>query len=188
MANFRDSPHFTIHNSYYTPMSAWDNIKHLINRTFTDKAIIYECFLLNSNEQSKKNLIKLGYKVVGNKKIDFLGTKIPDKSKYDLIVSNPPFERIASYKERKSNLKYRCLAKLIELDKPFIILLNSTNIFQKWFMELVQDKDIKFIFPSKKIEYDKYDDAGKVKQDTKGSCSFNSVYVTYKVLNQNEWI
>jgi len=184
MANFKDSPHFQTHNHYYTPYSAWEQISDFIPKN----SIIYEAFLLNSNEQSKKNLEKLGYKVIGDRNMDFLGEILPDKSTYNLIVSNPPFERISSFKERKNNLKYCCLSKLLELNKPFIIILNSTNIFQKWFMELFKDKDIKFIFPSKKIEFDKYNEDGTVKQESGGSCSFNSVYVTYKVLDKNEWV
>ena len=83
----------------------------------------------------------------------------------DIIISNPPFQRIKSYKQRKDNLKYKCLQKLLELDKPFIILMNSTNMFQKWFMELFEGKDIKFIFPSKKIQYDKYKEGGEEQID-----------------------
>ena len=183
-ANFKDSSHFDTYNHWYTPYSAWEQISEFIPKSFT----IYEAFLLHSNEQSKKNLEKLGYKVIGDKTLDFLGEIIPDRSTYQLIVSNPPFERISSFQDRKNNLKYKCLSKLLELNKPFIIILNSTNIFQKWFKELFDGKDIKFIFPSKKIEFDKYDETGTTLLESNGSCSFNSVYVTYKVLDKNEWV
>ena len=223
MANFKDAPHFSIHNDYYTPLSAWKNIVPFIkNKNFKK---VFECFLLNSNEQSKKNLESLGFQVIGNKKVDFLNeetyTEEMKNKDYDIIISNGPFEKIKSFKQRKTNLKYRCIKKLFDNDKPFIILLNSTNIFQKWFKELTENKDIKFIFPSSKIEYDKYEEGGekkiynksdywkKIKKekgyrikkqmtpeekkiydnyDKEGSCSFNSVYVCYKVLDKNEWI
>ena len=184
MANFKDSPHFSTHNDYYTPKSAWENIQHLITK---DK-IIYEAFMLNSNEQSKKYLQELGYNVVGNKTIDFLTNDL-DKDSYDIVVSNPPYERIKSYKQRKTNLKYKCIKKLLDNDKPFIVLINSTNTFQKWFKELVQGKDIKFIFTSKKIQYDKYEEGGLIKiEQKKNACSFNAIYMTYKILDKNEWI
>ena len=64
--------------------------------------------------------------------------------------------------------------------------MNSTNMFQKWFKELTSDRDIKFIFPTKKIEYDKYLD-GVPCEKGKG-CSFNSIYVCYKILDKNIWI
>ena len=153
MANFKDSPKFTTHNDYYTPKLAWEQIKPFLEEK--NFGAIFECFLLNSNEQSKTYLEELGYNVIGNKNVDFLDETTWDetmiKKDYDCIISNPPFERIKSYKERKSNLKYKCIKKLLDNDKPFIILMNSTNMFQKWFMELVEGKDIKFIFPSKKI-------------------------------------
>ena len=198
MANFKDSPIFSTHDDYYTPKSAWENIKPFVEKKGYKK--VWECFLLGSNEQSKYNLSKLGFSVIGNKNVDFLNDQTHkdfidpltyrkfNKDDYDIIISNPPFQRIKSYKQRKDNLKYKCLQKLLELDKPFIILMNSTNMFQKWFMELFQGKDIKFIFPSKKIQYNKYKEGGKEQIDAGNGCSFNSIYVTYKVLDKNEWI
>ena len=189
MANFKDSPIFSTHDDYYTPKSAWEQIKHLITQKFGNNATILESFLLNSNEQSKKHLQELGFNVIGNKTIDFLNEDHrPSKNDYDLICSNPPFQRIKSFKKRKDNLKYKCIKGLIDNDKPFIVLMNSTNMFQKWSMELFKGKDIKFIFPSKKINYDKYEPGGVKKMKGGKSCSFNSIYVCYKVLDKNEWI
>ena len=184
MANFKDSPHFETHNDYYTPKKAWEQIEDFIPK---DK-VIFESFMLKSNEQSKKYLEELGYKVIGNKNVDFLDESTWTGEDYDIIVSNPPFERIKSFKKREENLKYKCIKKLFDLDKPFIIILNSLNMFQKWFKELSEGKDIKFIFPTKKIEFDKYKEGGEEIIKSKGACSFNSVYVCYKVLEKNEWI
>ena len=47
MANFKDSPHFSTHNDYYTPKSAWEQIQNFISKDKT----IYEAFMLNSNNQ-----------------------------------------------------------------------------------------------------------------------------------------
>ena len=218
MSNFKDSHQFTTHDDYYTPLSAWKQIDRFIKAKGYNK--IFECFLLGSNEQSKNNLKSLGYEVIGSKFVDIFDPNthsydIKDKN-YDIIVSNPPFERIRSYKQRKDSLKYKCLAYLLALDKPFIIIMNSTNLFQKWFKELVEGKDIKFIFPSRKINYNKYNKGGvdevktrkiyltELKKTKKNltedekivydslpaldSCSFNSIYVCYKVLDKNEWI
>ena len=146
MANFKDSPHFSTHNDYYTPKSAWEQIQNFISKDKT----IYEAFMLNSNEQSKKYLTELGYKVVGDKTIDFLTNDL-DKDSYDIIISNPPFERIKSFKKRNDNLKYKCIKKLLDNDKPFIILINSMNLCSRWFSELCKDKDIKIIYPKKKL-------------------------------------
>jgi hypothetical protein len=193
MANFVDSPHFETHNDYYTPKSAWENIKYFVDRKGYKK--VFEAFMLNSNEQSKKNLEELGYEVLGDKNVDFLNeeTQSPEiiNKEYDIIISNPPFERVSSFKNRKDNLKYRCIQRLFELDKPFIIIMNSLNIFSGWFAELVNEKDIKFIFPSTKIEFDKFKEGGEEKMEKKNkksNCSFYSIYVCYKVLDKNEFI
>ncbi len=220
MANFKDSPLFQIHNDYYTPKSAWSDISNIIKRKGHKN--IFEAFMLNSNEQSKKYLEELDFNVLGNKNIDFLNeetytTDIKNKN-YDLIVSNPPFEKIKSFSKRNDSLKYKCIEKLIRNDKPFIIILNSTNIHSKWFQFLVKDiqQNIQFIYPTKKINYDKYEKGGinkiytkseylkkinkKLKELTteekgiynkslnKNVASFNSIYVCYKVIENNMWI
>ena len=182
MANFKDSPIFSTHNDYYTPKYAWEQIQHFVSK---DK-VVYEAFMLNSNEQSKKYLQELGYNVVGDKTIDFITNDL-DKDTYDIVISNCPFEKII-FSRRLTNLKYMCIKKLFDNDKPFIILLNATNLFSKWFKELTQGKDIKFIIPDHIINYDKYEKGGITKMKNGKSASFKSVYVCYKVLDKNEWI
>ena len=66
--------------------------------------------------------------------------------------------------------------------------MNSTNMFAKWFKELVEGHDIKFIFTSRKIQYDKYQKGGVDKIIQTGGCSFNSIYVCFKVLDRNVWL
>ena len=45
MANFKDSSHFEIHDDYYTPKSAWEQINHILPK---DK-VVWEACLLNSH-------------------------------------------------------------------------------------------------------------------------------------------
>ena len=104
------------------------------------------------------------------------------------MVSNPPYEKIKSFKQRKTNLKYKCIKKLLDNDKPFIIIINSTNILSRWFKELVNNYEIKFIYPTKKMYFDKYEKGGKKHIETKKGTSFLACYMTYKVLDKNEWI
>ena len=139
MANFQDSRSFNIHDDYYTRPTTLNMILPYIPK---DK-IIWEAFLLNSNEQSKKYLQQQGFKVVGDNTIDFFKNNMGD-----IIVSNPPFE---------TEIKKRILKRLVELDKPFILIMNSLNIFSKYFHEIFKDKQeyLYFIFPRKKIHYDK---------------------------------
>ena len=198
MANFSDSNTFSTHDDYYTPKSAWEDILPLVNSKFPAGSKVFECFLLGSNEQSKKYLTELNFNVIGDKTVDFLDNSTWSEDMlnkhYDLILSNPPFQKVNAFSKRHDNLKYKCLKKLLSLDKPFVILMNSLNIYSKWFAELVEGKDIKFIYPSHKIEYDKYKQGGveKIEQlnkkGKKSSVSFYSIYVCYNVIDKNEWI
>lgn len=172
MANLKDSSKWNIHDEYYTRMETWKQITPFINK---DK-IIYEFCLLNSNEQSKKYFEELGYNVIGNRNIDFLEDN-QEEEDCDILVSNIPFS---------TEIKKKMLIKLVKLDKPFIIIMNSLNLFTKYFKEIFEDKDIFFIIPSTKTHYDKYID-GKL-QKTKNITSFYSIYVCYKVINRNVWI
>ena len=83
------------------------------------------------------------------------------------------------------NHKKICI-KLKEIDKPFIIILNSMNLFTKYFKEIFDEKEIYFIFPSGKINYDKYVNDKLVA--TRDNTSFYSIYVCYKIIDKNIWI
>jgi len=168
MANLKDCSKFNIHDDFYTRKKTWFQIKDYIPN---DK-IIWEFCLLNSNEQSKKYLQELNFNVVGDKTIDFFNHNLGE-----ILISNIPFS---------SEIKIRMLKRLVELDKPFIIIMNSMNLFTKYFKEIFKDKDLYFIYPSTKIHYDKYID-GELKE-TKNNTSFYSVYVCYKVIDKNIWI
>ena len=170
MANLKDCSKWNIHDDFYTRKKTWEQIQQFIPK---DK-VLWEFCLLNSNEQSKTNLIELGYKVVGDRTIDFLTT---DFNGGDILITNPPFS---------TDIKIPILKKLSELDKPFIVIMNSLNLFTKYFKEIFKDKEIYFIYPSAKIHYDKYID-GEL-QPTRNITSFYSIYVCYKVIDRNVWI
>jgi hypothetical protein len=78
------------------------------------------------------------------------------------------------------------LKRLIALDKPFIIIVNSLSIFSKYFKEIFKDKEIYFITPSKKIHYDKYKDGHLLPPVNK--TSFYSIFVTFKLLKKNIFV
>jgi hypothetical protein len=172
MSMLNDNPHFNIHDDFYTRKKTWQQITPFIPQDKT----IYEFCLLNSNEQSKKHFQELGYNVIGNNTIDFLESN-EEEEQADILVSNIPFS---------TEIKQKILKKLVELDKPFIIIMNSMNLFTKYFKEIFKDKEIYFIYPSSKINFDKYIDG--VLQPTKNNISFYSIYVCYKVINKNIWI
>jgi len=166
MANLKDSPMFKIHNDYYTPKSAWEKINHLIPK---DK-LIWEACMLNSNlSKSSEYLTELGNEVIYNTSWDIL-----EENRGDIIVTNPPFE---------TKLKQKILKRLVELDKPFIIIMNSMNTFANYFTEILDKKYIQIITPRAKINFDKMENNKLIK--TK-NCSFYCVYVAYKMNLKNE--
>ena len=148
MANLKDSPNFEIYDDYYTPKSAWIKIQHLIPK---DK-IIYEAFTLNAHlSKSPEYLTELGFNVIHDKTANFLDDK-QRLTDYDIIVSNPPFE---------TELKQEVLKKLVVVDKPFILIMNSMNTFTKYFRTIFGDniKYLQVITPGGKINFDKLETA-----------------------------
>ena len=147
---------FAKHDDYMTPKSAWENIQHLIPR---DK-VIWECFY--GDGQSGKDLEELGFKVI-HEDIDFF-----NNNKGDIIISNPPF-----------SLKKEVFTRLIELDKPFIMISSQQLIFTKYFKNLMIDKRLQIIVPSKRIQFIKISNGQYI--DTGNRCNFDCFYYCYKM-------
>ena len=135
--------------------------------------------LLNSNGQSKKFLKELGHKVIGSTKCDCL-TDTQYEKDCDMIITNPPFDL---------KIKKPILQKLAKMDKPFMIIMNSCNVFSNYFQEIFEGKDIYFITPRGKLYFDKYKGKKKLKDNQKNkSTSFYSIIVCYKVIDKNYFV
>lgn len=166
MANLKDSPKFKIHDQYYTPKYAWEKINHLIPK---DK-VVWEACMLNSHlSKSPEYLTELGNKVIYDTSWDIL-----KEDHGDIIITNPPFE---------TKIKIAILKRLVELDKPFIIIMNSMNTFANYFTEILDKRYIQIITHKGKINFDKMENEKLTK--TK-NCSFYCVYVAYKMNLKNE--
>ena len=127
--------------------------------------------MLNAtNSKSMEILTELGYKVVGDTSWDILNCEIPDS--VDIIVSNIPFE---------TQIKKSILKRLYEIGKPFLIIMNSCNVFSKYFHEIVDHEHTQIITPCGHLHYSKN---GEVE---KKNTSFYSVFVAYKMnLSQSQ--
>jgi hypothetical protein len=91
------------------------------------------------------------------------------KEEYDCIVSNPPFSKRNEVFER-----------LFELDKPFMMLVNSSGIFdnRKRF-EMFSKHKMQLLIPQGRVKYIRRSD---------GLCNspmFQSYYVCYNMLPQD---
>ena len=159
-----NKPQFDERNvEYYTPKKMWDNISHLIPK---DK-IIWEACMLNSKSKSMEYLEELGFNVVGNTEWDVFS-----KNEGEIIITNIPFS---------GQLKHKIIERFLELDKPFIIIINSLNTFCAWFRELFKDRfeDIQVLFPRGKILFEEEINGEIV--PCKKEASFYACYLAYKM-------
>lgn len=94
--------------------------------------------------------------------------KINDVSKYDYIISNPPY-----------SLKYEVFNHLFNLNKPFAMLVGVVGLFesQKRF-DLFRNNNFEVMYFNKRISYFK-DYSDKV---CKLNPPFSSVYITSNIL------
>ena len=172
MANLADSPHFSKHDDYYTPKSAWEQIAPVIATVENVNGPVWEACMLGATQSQSPSYLReiIGDPelVVADTEMDML-TQQPEE--FGSIITNPPFS---------TELKKQVLTRLHELDKPFIIIMNSMNLFTKYLREIFGDdmKHLQVITPDKKINYDKLDNG--ILTPTK-NCSFYSIYLCYKL-------
>jgi len=168
MSNFKDSPKYDAEkNDYYTQKVMWENVSHLIPK---DK-VIWEACMLNSKSNSIQYWKELGYDCIGDTTWNMLNCDIPN---CDIIITNPPF---------KTDLKKQILSKLIEIDKPFILVMNTTNIFSKYMRDIFKDniKYIQIVVPKGKIIFEEYDEETDTMIKCKKQPSFYCSYICYKM-------
>ena len=147
------------HDDYMTPRYAWENIKEYIPK---DK-VIWEAFYGDGN--SGKHLQDLGFNVI-HEDVDFFENDLGE-----CIVTNPPF----------SNTK-KVLQRMVELDKPFIMIMPVLKINTQYFRKLFSNnKDqIQIIVPRKRIQFIKLVD-GVVPENYKSRCAFDCFYYCWKM-------
>jgi hypothetical protein len=158
MASFSTKT-FQKHDDYMTPFSAWEAIKDYIPN---DK-VIWEAFY--GDGTSGKHLEDLGFEVI-HKDVDFFTNDLGD-----VIISNPPFSQSKEVLER-----------LVELDKPFIMIMPSSKINTQYFRKLFgkNENPIQIIIPRKRIHFQKLVD-GKIPEGWKDACNFDCFYYCYKI-------
>jgi len=148
------------YDNFYTPDWVWSKIKHLVPKEYT----IWEACMLNATEsKSMETWRSFGYEVVGDTSWDMLSCDVPD---CDIIITNIPFE---------NKIKQKILKRLMELGKPFIIIMNSMNTFANYFQEIMDLENTQIITPRGKLHFCK--DGEKEKKNT----SFYSCFVSYKM-------
>ena len=144
---------FSKFDDYMTPKKAWEDIKDYI-----PKKIIWESFF--GDGKSGEFLTEMGFEVI-HKDEDFFKTNYGE-----VVISNPPFSK-----------KKEILTRLKELDKPFILIMPS-SVLQCKYMKDLFNNEIQLIIPSKRIQFDRWEDKKRIK---KSNCNFACFYYCYKI-------
>ncbi len=145
-------------NDFMTPEYVWDWIIDYIPK---DK-LIWEAFY--GDGESGKYLSNKGFNIIHNQD-DFF-----KNNKGDIVVSNPPFEK-----------KKEIINRLVELDKPFILIVPiSTLAYQ--YTRILKD-DIQIMIPPKRIRFKRYDkETNSIFKDwEKHNSAFDCVFLCYKM-------
>ena len=108
-------------DEYYTRKKAWEDIQGFIPR---DK-ILLESFMLNSLSSSPLYLQELGFQVDWNTSSDFFQQ---EKRENAVVCSNCPF-----------SLKKEVLQHLKQINQPFILIISSTVLNTKYFLDTFGD-------------------------------------------------
>jgi hypothetical protein len=153
MAGFHTKT-FSVHDDYMTPKSAWVSIMHLLPR---DK-VIWEPFY--GNGDSGRYFRELGFNVIHENE-DFF-----ENNKGDVVVSNPPF-----------SLKKEVIKRLVELGKPFMLLMPSATMVCTYMRDLLGD-ELQIVIPRKRVQFHKLTDGVL---NTEGKCNFDCYYFCYKM-------
>jgi len=110
-------------------------------------------------------LRELGFEII-HEPIDFF-----ESNEGEIIVSNPPFSK-----------SKEVLTRLVELQKPFILILPSSKINTQYVRNLFKDQEdkLQIILPKKRIHFEKQID-GQVPKDWKNACNFDCFYYCWKM-------
>tara|TARA_B110000285_G_scaffold208782_1_gene249246 strand:+ start:560 stop:1033 length:474 start_codon:yes stop_codon:yes gene_type:complete len=117
-------------DNFSTNEDGWKSIKNFIPKN----KIIWSPFY--SDGKQKEYFKKMGINILHEDKNFFEYTP-----EYDIIVDNPPFSKLREI-----------LAKLKDLDKPFILLMPSSKFNAKWFQNDFGDH-LQMLIPRKKINF-----------------------------------
>ena len=141
-------------DDWNTSKTAVDAIVHLIPQG----SVVYEPF---TNDTSKSHIYihEHGFKTVSH-----LGDFYSSPPNFDIIVTNPPFSDIQ-----------RCLSRLFELAKPFIIIAPLSLIVRNYFRQY-KDK-VSILIPAKRIQFER--------AFSNDRSPFDCVYITSLKLNSN---
>ena len=147
-----------VHDDYMTRKVAWEYVKGYIPK---DK-VLWEAFY-GGDGDSGRYLEELGFKVI-HEPIDFF-----KHDKGDIVVTNPAFSKAKE-----------TLARLAELDKPFMLILPTAKLTTRYMARYFGNKGLQIIIPPRRLQFDRWTD-GKKDEIQHNRCSFDCFYYCYKL-------
>ena len=145
---------FSKYDDYMTPKTAWEVIQEFIPK----EKVVWEPFY--GDGKSGVYLQELGFQVIHDEDNFF------ETNKGDIVVSNPPFTK-----------KKEIVQRLVEYQKPFILIMPSATLFCSYIRELLGN-ELQILIPRKRIQFNKLEN-GELK--TNGKCNFDCFYFCYKM-------
>ena len=141
-------------DDYETPLSAWEAIKTYLP---LDK-VAHDPFICNGRSIEYFKQLNIPH-------VEPEGDFFENDIIGDYVLSNPPF-----------TLKKEVLQRLVDIDKPFIMIMPSQTINAVYFRNIFKDRQdhLQIIIPRKRIQFIKDG------VQTKG-CSFECYYFCYKM-------
>ncbi len=136
-------------DNFFTPKKEWEALAPYLPK---DK-ILWEAFY--GDGKSGTYLQELGFRVIHQNE-DFFQV-----NHGDIVVSNPPFSK-----------KKQILERLLELDKPFVLLMPYEVLFYKYFEPF--RSELSLLIPSKRVSFLK-----EGKEEAK--FNFNCVWFCWKM-------
>ena len=157
MAGFTNKT-FKVHDDYMTPRSACEAIAHFV----PTGAVVWEPFY--GDGTSGEHLRSLGLSVIHTPD-DFFTC-----DKGTIIVSNPPFSLVP-----------QVLTRLVELGKPFMLIMPISKLCTNYFRMLFTDSldPIQIIVPRKRIQFIKL--VNGVPAGGRSDANFDCLYYCWKM-------
>ena len=143
-------------NNWNTPSGVWNKVIEFIPK---DKTVWMPFY---NDGYAGEYLRGKGFNII-HENVDFF-----ESDKGDIVIDNPP------YKDKNIvKIKDKIMKRLIELDKPFMLLLPSTTIQTQYFDSL-HNEHFQLLIPREKYNFEKF-----VGDKTK--CPFYTLWVCYKM-------